>query len=223
MSEKFAKFKAAAKSNFGQEQAQFEHVLNEVNRGSMLPILSTLTQTQNDVYYDMKCVLDELKSDSSDSDTCLFDSEFQSDLLYLISRRNDDDEHHAEFIATQKRVAGWLSNQCQLLKDKTLSVLPSPQTLKKGEKGTGLKDFFELLGKYEHMDTDASLSPQSSDKQMLHHYFDADAPMHYMAFVEKFITFIKNTTRFMLQTVPGLLITSELTVSSEKEKEDLEV
>ena len=220
MSEKFAKFKAAAKSNFGQEQAQFEHVLNEVNRSSMLPILSTLIQTQNDVYYDMKCVLDELKSDSSDSGTGLFDSIFQDDLLYLISRRNDDDEHHAEFIATQKRVAGWLSNQCKLLKDKTLSVLPSPQTLKKGEKGTGLKDFFELLGKYEPMDTNASLSPQSSDKQMLHHYFDADAPMHYMAFVEKFITFIKNTTRFMLQTVPGLLITSELTVSSEKEKED---
>lgn len=41
-----------------------------------------------------------------------------------------------------------------------------------------------------------------------------------MAFVEKFITFVKNATRFMLHTVPGLLITSELTMLSEQDKKD---
>jgi hypothetical protein len=44
--------------------------------------------------------------------------------------------------------------------------------------------------------------------------------MDYMAFVEKFITFVKNATRFMLHTVPGLLITSELTMLSEQDKKD---
>ena len=212
MGEKFAKFKTAAKSSSGQEQ--FENVLNEVNRTSLLPRPSTLTQTQNDVYYDMKNVLDELKSADADVNTGLFTDDIITGLLYLIASKQDD----PAVTATQETVNVWLSQQCKSLKDKILSILPSPQRRKKGEKGTGLKDFFDLLGEYEHMDTDDS--SQSSDKQMVHHYFDANMPMHYMTFVEKFITFIKNTTRFMLQTVPGLLITSELTMSSEKEKED---
>jgi len=216
MSEKFAKFKAAAKSNAGQEQEQFEHVLNEVNRSSQLPSLSTLTQTQHDMYYDMKCVLDELKSTDADAhaNTGLFTDDIITYLLYLI----DNKENDHEFTATQETVRVWLSTQCQILKDKILLALPSSQTGKKGEKGTGLRYSFDLLDKYEPIDTDAS--SHSSDKQMLHHYFDADMPMHYMTYVEKFITFVKNTTRFMLQTVPGLLITSELTMSSENEKED---
>lgn len=210
MSEKFAKFKTAAKSNSGQEQ--FENVLNEVNRTSLLPRPSTLTQTQNDVYYDMKNVLeDELKRADADG---LFTDDIIRGLLYLIDSKQDD----TAVTATQETVNVWLSQQCDSLKDKILSILPSPQKRKNDEKGTGLKYFFDLLGEYKHMDTDDS--SQSSDKQMVHHYFDETAPIHYMAFVEKFITFVKNATRFMLHTVPGLLITSELTMLSEQDKKN---
>ena len=215
MSEKFVKIKAAKSSSGSSINDQFENVLNEVNRSSQLPRPSTLTQTQNDVYYDMKNVLDELKSADADADvnTGLFTGDIIKGLLYLIDIKQDD----PAVTATQDTVNEWLSQQCKSLKDKILSILPSPQSRKKGEKGTGLKDFVELFGQYG-IDSDASF--QSVDKQMLHHYFDAETPMHYMTFVEKFITFIKNATRFMLQTVPGLLITSELTVYCEKEKED---
>jgi len=65
-------------------------------------------------------------------------------------------------------------------------------------------EFIELLDRYEG-------DEMYENKRTLHHSRDESGPA-----ILRFISFIKNAVRFMLQTVPGLLITSE--IGNDKEK-----
>jgi hypothetical protein len=65
-------------------------------------------------------------------------------------------------------------------------------------------EFIELLDRYEG-------DEMYENKRTLHHSRDESGPA-----ILKFISFIKNAARFMLQTVPGLLITSE--IGNDKDK-----
>ena len=65
-------------------------------------------------------------------------------------------------------------------------------------------EFIELLDRYEG-------DEMYDNKRTLHHSRDESGPA-----TLKFISFIKNAIRFMLQTVPGLLITSE--IGNDKER-----
>lgn len=209
MSEKFAKFKSA-KSNAGSNiQDQFENVLNEVTSASILPIPSTLTRGDtkiNNIYYDLEVVLNELRAEPEND---LFTSKILNDLIDIISSTN---ANALTATASQESVRVWLSTQSQSLQTKIRESFGSAEQSRGKKTGLAqLRDFLELFGQYQK---------DAESKQVLHHYFHTDASMDYMAFVEKFITFVKNATRFMLHTVPGLLITSELTMLSEQDKKD---
>ena len=65
-------------------------------------------------------------------------------------------------------------------------------------------EFIELLDRYEG-------DEMYENKRTLHHSRDESGPA-----ILRFIAFIKNAVRFMLQTVPGLLITSE--IGNDKDK-----
>jgi hypothetical protein len=122
-----------------------------------------------------------------------------------------------EISRLQESILEMLSNACEASRTEIrASIVEDKRSAAGLERRTGkdkrnaasspeqVMEFIELLDKYEG-------DEMYENKRTLHHSRDESGTA-----ILRFIAFIKNAVRFMLQTVPGLLITSE--IGNDKDK-----
>jgi hypothetical protein len=121
-----------------------------------------------------------------------------------------------EISKLQESILEMLSNACEASRTAIRASIVQDKRSTVSERRTGkdkrnaasspeqVMEFIELLDRYEG-------DEMYENKRTLHHSRDESGPA-----ILKFIAFIKNAVRFMLQTVPGLLITSE--IGNDKDK-----
>jgi hypothetical protein len=160
-----------------------------------------------DIYDPFKYTLTELIPELN-----IFSEDIRSGLYEIV-----DSVEMEEMSRLQDSILEMLSNACQASKTAIrASIVQDKRSTVGLERRTGkdkrnaasspeqVIEFIELLDKYEG-------DEMYENKRTLHHSRDESGPA-----ILKFIAFIKNAVRFMLQTVPGLLITSE--IGNDKDK-----
>lgn len=211
MSDKLAKIKSS-NTNLSE---QFEKVLDEVNRISRLDGPTTMSQDESrvDLYDNFKFGLNEVKSVPEIN---LFSEELLNSMFDLVDthiRSHNSHEDSSRSIETkQERVTIGLSMECERLKKEMCDAIrsnrsaePQVQGRRRVRKQNVILDTIEFIELFDKYEDETGVSYDGKDgKQTLRHYRDASTGT-----ILRFISFVKNAVRFMLQTVPGLLITSE--------------
>jgi len=158
-----------------------------------------------DIYDPFKYTLTELIPELN-----IFSEDIRSGLYEIV-----DSVEMEEISRLQDSILEMLSNACQASRIAIRDSVVQDKRSAVSERRTGkdkhavsspeqVMEFIELLDKYEG-------DEMYENKRTLHHSRDESGPA-----ILKFIAFIKNAVRFMLQTVPGLLITSE--IGNDKDK-----
>ena len=156
-----------------------------------------------DIYDPFKYTLTELIPELN-----IFSEDIRSGLYEIV-----DSVEMEEISRLQDSILEMLSNACQasktairasIVQDKRSAVSERRKDKHAVSSPEQVMEFIELLDKYEG-------DEMYENKRTLHHSRDDSGPA-----ILKFIAFIKNAVRFMLQTVPGLLITSE--IGNDKDK-----
>ena len=151
-----------------------------------------------DIYDPFKYTLTELIPEMN-----IFSEDIRSGLYEIV-----DSVEMEEISRLQDSVLEMLSNACEVSRSVIRANIVEDRRPTALERRTGkdkhaasspeqVMEFIELLDRYEG-------DEMYENKRTLHHSRDESGPA-----IFKFIAFIKNAVRFMLQTVPGLLITSE--------------
>ena len=188
-----------AKLKTSNMEDRFGELLETVNRVSMLDAAPSSIK-ELDIYDPFKYTLTELIPELN-----IFSDSIQRGLYEIV-----DSVEMEEISRLQDSILEMLSNACQASKTAIrASIVEDKWSAARLERRTGkdkhnaasspeqVMEFIELLDKYEG-------DEMYENKRTLHHSRDESGTA-----VLKFISFIKNAVRFMLQTVPGLLITSE--------------
>jgi len=200
------------KSKNSNISEHFERVMNEVNRNSILETPSTITTTisregasgnegrglsESDitVYDSFRAVLDELKLVS---EVHLFDEDMM-ELLYDILSTDEDTGDKQDAIIEK------LNASCMSTKDAIRVFISSKQGVDSQPKHrsstqSAPEQIMKFIGLLDMTDD----SDDPTEKKALSYLENASNEARL-----RFITFIKNSIRYMLQTVPGLLLTSE--------------
>ena len=158
-----------------------------------------------DIYDPFKYTLTELIPELN-----IFSEDIRSGLYEIV-----DSVEMEEISRLQDSILEMLSNVCQASRTTIRASIVQDKRSTVSERRTGkdkhaasspeqVMEFIELLDRYEG-------DEMYENKRTLHHSRDESGPA-----ILKFIAFIKNAVRFMLQTVPGLLITSE--IGNDKDK-----
>jgi hypothetical protein len=159
-----------------------------------------------DIYDPFKYTLTELIPELN-----IFSEDIRSGLYEIV-----DSVEMEEISRLQDSILEMLSNACQASRTAIRASVVQDKRSTVSERRTGkdkrnaasspeqVMEFIELLDRYEG-------DEMYENKRTLHHSRDESGPA-----ILKFIAFIKNAVRFMLQTVPGLLITSE--IGNDKDK-----
>ena len=157
-----------------------------------------------DIYDPFKYALTELIPEMN-----IFSEDIRSGLYEIV-----DSVEVEEISRLQDSILEMLSKACQasktairasVVQDKRSAVgLERRKDKHAASSPEQVMEFIELLDRYEG-------DEMYENKRTLHHSRDESGPA-----ILKFIAFIKNAVRFMLQTVPGLLITSE--IGNDKDK-----
>ena len=156
-----------------------------------------------DIYDPFKYALTELIPEMN-----IFSEDIRRGLYEIV-----DSVEVEEISKLQESILEMLSNACDasriairasVVQDKRPTVSERRKDKHAASSPEQVMEFIELLDRYEGDEI-------YEKKRTLHHSRDESGPA-----ILRFIAFIKNAVRFMLQTVPGLLITSE--IGNDKDK-----
>jgi hypothetical protein len=206
------------KSKNSNISEHFERVLDEVNRNSILDTPSTmmgsiskegpqgnegrgLSDSDVAIYDSFKVILDEL---NHVPEIQLFDEELRELIHDVISVDNDTSIDDKQDIIIEK-----LNSLCSSSKEAIRSFITSKQGTDFQTKFRSMvlsapEQIMKFIGLLEMNEANEIDNEEFHEKKALSYLEDASNEQRI-----RFITFIKNAIRYMLQTVPGLLLTSE--------------